>query len=678
MLLAALGLALGSGTGQAETRDVLTGPPPAWVVPPPAGTNAPTATDAAFRFVYSDTQISIGPDSEAHYSTYRVKLLKPEALVIGNLSLVWSPDSGDATIHKLTVWRESVAIDMLKAARFIVMQREGGLETAMLDGLLTAAYQVPGLRVGDELEFAATVRRRDPILRAEAFGVAQLPTAGLPGAYRTRLRWPEAVPIVTRTTRDLPPALPTATAGFKAVSFEVRDPAGSIPTDGAPPRFNIRRQVEYSSFANWPEVSRLFAPLYADAAVIDTRSPLWTEVTRIKAASTNPAARAMAALRLAQDQVRYVYVGLNGGNYRPATTAETWERRYGDCKAKTALLLGLLRAMDIPADAVLVNIGGDDGVDRRLPSPGVFNHVLVRARIGGIDHWLDGTRLGDRHLDRIPAPAFRWALALTAKGAMLEAVPERTVDRPQFVQVIDIDATGGFAIPAKVKASVVMHDDEAFAIQSQLAALSAGDADRAVRAYWNKEHDWIDADNVDWRYDERGATLVLNLSGNGKLDWKGDDASGRNMTVIAGGFYPPGTLKRPKDQDQSAPWSTEFPRFRCWVTTVRLPPSPKFGWSFNSRPMNLEIGGARWWRATALQGNVARLVKSRRVFLAELTAAQATASNAAIDGFDNNMASVDQVSLAAAKDAPASRRAAPFDDATDWTGDAPACSPPIR
>ena len=36
-----------------------------------------------------------------------------------------------------------------------------------------------------------------------------------------------------------------------------------------------------------------------------------------------------------EDKPACVYVGLDGGNYRPAAADDTWHRRFGDCKAKT-------------------------------------------------------------------------------------------------------------------------------------------------------------------------------------------------------------------------------------------------------------------------------------------------------------------------------------------------------
>ena len=79
-------------------------------------------------------------------------------------------------------------------------------------------------------------------------------------------------------------------------------------------------------------------------------SAIKTEAAKIAAANLSPFDRARAALKLVHQDVRYIYVGLNGGNYTPATAEQTWQRRYGDCKGKTALLLALLRGLDIAAE----------------------------------------------------------------------------------------------------------------------------------------------------------------------------------------------------------------------------------------------------------------------------------------------------------------------------------------
>jgi len=58
--------------------------------------------------------------------------------------------------------------------------------------------------------------------------------------------------------------------------------------------------IEYSDFASWPDVSKRFWPLYAQAATLAPTSPLRGEIAKIAAASPNPITRAEAALRLVE------------------------------------------------------------------------------------------------------------------------------------------------------------------------------------------------------------------------------------------------------------------------------------------------------------------------------------------------------------------------------------------
>lgn len=646
--------------------------PASWVKPSPAPTDAETPSNAPFRFIYSDTQVHVSEQDIETYTAYRVRILKPEALPMGQIAIQWNPASGSATVHGVKLIRGDQAIDVLKGTRFQVIQREGALEQSMLTGKLTAVLQVPGLMVGDELQVALTVKDRDPTLGDHAFGLFQQPLQGMPGAFRLGLSWPASRMLSLQSSRDLPVAIPTSEGSERTVNYELRDPAGAIVNEGAPGRFNIRRLIEYSDFSDWADVSSRIWPLFKQSATLSPDSPLRGEVVRIKALSDDPVARAQAALRLVQDEIRYVYVGLNGGNYRPADADETWRRRFGDCKAKTAVLLAILRELGIDAEAVLVNTTGDDGLDGRLPSPGVFNHVLVRAKIGDRQYWLDGTRMGDRYLDVLPQPTFSWALPVRSEVATVEPVKSSPFGRPQFVGVLDLDATAGFNQPAKVSFLYVLRGDDAFSADSNLAGLSADDADQALRKYWRQQESWVEADAVSWRYDERNKTIALRMIGTAKLDWEGDDKDGHSLTLWGAGFAPPDTLRRPRGQDTSAPWLNDFPRFRCWATTVRLPKAgPKLTWTYYADPMNREIGGVTYLRKSGLRGGMVRTVMSRSVNLKEITAQQALAQTQAIPGFNNKMSSVYETSDASPSTS--TNVALPFGDGVDWASDDNAC-----
>ena len=681
-VLAACVLAV-AGPASAASRVVLYGPAPAWVIAPPKPTDTPSPEGVAARAIYSETQTRLGPNGDEMYAAYRIKLLKPESLAAGAITAVWNPSSDDLTVHTLKIIRGAKVIDVLATTKFQVIQRENNLDYAMLDGELTATLQAPGLQIGDELVFAATVRRKDPTLGDRSNGFLQLPPTGGTGAFRVRLVWPDAKPLRWRATPDLGALTPRKEGGWSELSYELRDPKSSITTDGAPDRVNLRRVVEYSDFSSWGELSGKLWPLFDTASRLAPDSPVRLEAEKIARSTSDPAARAEAALRLVQDRIRYVYVGLDGRNYRPAGADETWTRRFGDCKAKTVLLLALLRELGVPAEAALVNLAGGDGTDERLPTPAAFNHVLVRATLGGSTYWLDGTRQGDHGLATLPPPAFRWALPLrSAQGGapiMLENVPARAFDTPRYVDVTEIDARAGFDVPAKLKMQLILRGDAAFAMRTRLAAQSVEDAERDQKSYWRQQMTALEPQTVSWRYDETQMMIVLTMEGEGKPDWDGDDKDGQSLNIPGAGFSPPGELRRPKEQDQTAPWTTSFPTFKCWVTVIRLPTdTPGWRWAYRAGPVDERFGGEAYWRAADMRDGVMRTVMSRRIYEPEITAAEAQALNDRLPKFDNKISYVYQRDAKYTFAAKPLATPPPATDATDWTRPDAPCSAPVK
>ena len=361
----------------------------------------------------------------------------------------------------------------------------------------------------------------------------------------------------------------------------------------------------------------------------------------LAAATHDPVERAQAALRLVENQIRYVYVGLDGGNYTPTSADETWNRRFGDCKAKSALLLALLRELGVPGEAVLVNTVANDGMNERLPSPGLFNHVVVRARIGTQIYWLDGTRLGDQYLNLLPPPPYKWALPVRSGAAELEAIPAVPFAVPQLISVLDIDSSAGFDRPAKISAEHVLRGDGVYQLRTKLAGMSVQDAQRAVKSYWKDNMSFVEPDTVSWRYSDTQATLVLSLVGKGKLEWEGSDRDGHKLTILGAGFYAPEAFRRPAEQNATAPWLTDFPRFKCWATTVKLPaPLSRRTWDYEAEPVDVRLGGVAYWRDSSLKNGTITTIMSRNTYQPEVSAKQAGQLNDGIEAFNNNMSQV--------------------------------------
>lgn len=627
-----LGSIVASQPAWADDQQIKTGLLPQWVRPSDPKPVPDSVGGPAF-VRRQDVLVHLDRQGQEQYFGYRIKILQPSALQLGNISISWNPAAGTPIVDTLKVYRGGEVIDVLKTTSFDILRREDQLEAAKIDGVLTAALRVADLRVGDELEVGYTVRVTDPTLPNEDAGLLALGPSPAAGRYRLGLSWePDREPEL-KITPDLAGIVQKSE---HAVFFQLDDPGILNPPKDAPARFQWQRVVEYSRFADWPSVSRRLAPLYAKAATLSPESPLVQEAKRIAASNPSALGRASAALKLVQQDVRYVYVGLDRGNLTPASADETWQRRYGDCKGKTALLMALLAQMRIKAEAVVVNTSGsDDGLNDRLPSPRMFDHVLVRAHLDGKAYWLDGTM--PAVVEPSPDPTFpvRWVLPLSTQGAALENIPWRRAKRPEEITLIEIDARDGFDQPAHVNSSTIIRGLKGLKQQIELSAVTQ---DQLLAGFRQEltGGTWQTVENVTWRYDQKAQASILSISGTWKLDWEDDGNGAKSMPLPGGGFSPPERRGRAAGQNQSLPYYNK-PEFTCHVTTVRLPVDTRAKQWASKAGFDTSLFGQNYYRAFDLRGGAIRMVRGFRVARDEIDADTATKDNQRIATFDNSM-----------------------------------------
>jgi hypothetical protein len=662
--------AVAAAPTHAGNDEVQRGPVPDWVVesePMPVPAQA-----SGLVFVRrQDTLVHFDRKGQAQYIGYRIKILHPNALELGNVSIAWNPAAGAPTVHALRIHRDGKAIEVLEKASFEILRREGQLEAARLDGILTAVLRVGDLRVGDELELSLTTRASDPTLGHNDSGLLLLAPEPPPGRFRLGLSWDEGQQPKLKMDRAMERV---AQRRERAISFAFDNPPLlPLPKD-VPARYRWQRVVEYSDFPDWPAVSRHFAPLFAKAAKLEAGSPLRDEARRIAAAHSDPLARAGAALKLVQQEVRYIYVGLGSGNLTPATAEETWQRRYGDCKGKTALLLALLTELGIEAEAVLANnSGADDGLDERLPSPSLFDHVLVRARINGSHYWLDGTLPPVAPPSASPVLPYRWTLPLSANGKSLEHFGWKPAKKPDVITLYDIDATAGFDKPARIVHTTIVRGIKGLQQQVQFSGLTSSQMLNAFRQE-SVGNSWQTIDDVRWSYNVNAQASVLTVEGTGPIDWNDDGDGAKSLSLPGGGFSPPERRSRDGGQDRNLP-HFRAPEFDCYATTVRLPKATEVAhWSFNSS-YNTTLFGERYYRTFELRGGAVRMIRANRTEQMEFDAATAERDNGRVSAFDNSMAWV-SYDPTGEQSSPRGGKPVPATDEIDWTADDVPCLPP--
>lgn len=607
-------------------------PPAAWIEPMAIPAPDPALKDRPVQLLLINGQSRYGKDgARDYYVEYATLVQTPQGLAgAPNLAFSWQPGMSELVIHKAQIVRAGKVIDLIPADQmFTVLRRENNLEGAVLDGTLTAVLQPEGLALGDIVNVAWTLRVKRMASTPGAENLLSL-AHGIPTRrLRFRETWEDGVPMRWRATEAMGKPRLRRKDGISELTLELENAQGPKPPENAPPRFAMPAILEVSSYADWGEISRVMAPLYAQAQALAPASPLKAEIERIASAGADPRIRAMAALRLVQDKIRYFALTMGEGGYVPATADETWKRRFGDCKGKTVTLLALLAGLGIEAEPVLVSNALGDSLGGRLPMVRLFDHVIVRARIGGRSYWLDGTRTGDRSLDALLSSPFGFGLPVRAAGAELETLPLVPPATPLSDVAIRYDASEGFNRLVPFTAEIVFRGDLATAWRTALAAQGeaalSDDLKNQVPALPNKE---LELKSV--RNDDSTGDIHVSFAGKTRMDWQ----TGPGSRALRFQFehsvvqWTPGFERSPGPATE-APFMLPFPVHLRLEETVVLPRGGA-GFTVDARPIDETAAATRIRRSARLEGGKAVAVSTFQRLARELSAADAKAAAATL------------------------------------------------
>ena len=136
-------------------------------------------------------------------------------------------------------------------------------------------------------------------------------------------------------------------------------------------------------------------------------------------------------------EIRYTGVEFGEAAIVPRTPAEVWQRKYGDCKDKAALLVAMLRSANLRAEVALLKAGFDTDADAELPGLGEFNHAIVYVA-GENPIWIDATSPETR-VGGLPLPDHgRLALIVNRTSSSLVPVPSAPSSANRLVTTIEV------------------------------------------------------------------------------------------------------------------------------------------------------------------------------------------------------------------------------------------------
>jgi hypothetical protein len=489
----------------------------------------------------------------------------------GSLSFGFDPNFQELILHRVLLHRGGKSIDRLDQSKLRVIQPEPGLNGHMITGRQTALLFVEDLRVGDALEYAYTIRGANPIL-AGHYSSRFVVQSGTPVERELfRVVWDSPLPLSQRAhlTDARPVTKPWQTGteytwnftNLTAIPYEDYQPASYEPYP----------YVELSDFADWSSVVNWALPLYATSPT-NPPADLRELIMRWQRTAGSAEEQARLALQFVQDDLRYTALELGPDSYRPAEPIETFQKRFGDCKGKVALLCYLLQALEIEAYPALVNSSVREAIAARLPSPFAFNHVIVKLNLEGKSIWVDPTysHQGGSLWSRYVPPLGK-ALVIRPGNEALEDVPRAHSDNASHQKTTSTLTIKDYELPVKFAVHTAYRGASADSMREEIARTDRSDLTKNYLNFYARFYPDITTDQPLKIIDDRLANL-LSIEESYRITnfWKLEETEKLwRASFYADNLY--NVLTDPNTRIRNTPLRFSYPLQRQQEIAVHLP-----------------------------------------------------------------------------------------------------------
>jgi Domain of Unknown Function with PDB structure (DUF3857)/Transglutaminase-like superfamily len=460
---------------KADTRyDVV--PTPAWVVPAEMAAHKSSDADArnsGTAYVLVDHQIRVDT-VELHYMRFVSRLINVSGLEDSSqITIDFDPKIERLHLHSISIKRDNQTIDQLRNGRIRVIQRESNLEDQLVDGELTFHLVMSDVRVGDMIDYSYTIERKNAEWGNRNFGRLSTQWGEPVELMRVRLLSPVGLPLNTFSYPEEKPTTSVA-AGLSILEWSKKDVVALRHEKDAPSWFQQYGAIEFSQFLGWEQIAAAAIPLYSVAT--PPSSELKALTSRLASSAPSNARRATEVMKFVQEEIRYTGIEEGEGAFRPTPPNVVLARRYGDCKDKTLLAVTLLKALGIEAAPALVSTRWKSEVANHLPSPGLMNHVVVRAVVDGRVYWFDATSTGQGgQLENFTQASFGKALVISPGKVALEPMEAVEASKPLARSEVVFDLRAGLFAESALNVTTTYIDGEADRMRRWLRSKGAGE-----------------------------------------------------------------------------------------------------------------------------------------------------------------------------------------------------------
>ena len=511
-------------TTRAAEPQVSFSPTPNFIEPTaPLGPESYHETPAGgSQILLIDQQSDARGDTLLMYS--RIVARTTSSLTLSDISQIrisLDPVVQSLEIHEVRLTRDGEILDATQDVSVDFLRQEDALQQGYFLGQVVALLRIPGVRANDVVDVSYSVRHDNPVIgnrhSESRFFSSFLEVEN----YHFRSLWPRRGVEVVTIPEDF-----GIVRTDEGRTTEFRYGPGTLPMSApiqllppwrvAVPMFIATRFSDWNEVVNWAEP--YYQPQVTEAIqgiADDIRNEHPTRPEQIA-----------AALRYVQREVSYFAILLGEGGYVPLGPDQTLRYAEGDCKAVTLLLISILSAMGIEADAALVSANAGRGIDALPPSPLAFDHVIVRVGHNGQSYWLDATLPEQAgRLTTLTQPDYGFALIVDAQTPGLTNMSRDPVERP-LIELSESFRILSIGPNARAEAELTLELRGPMADDSRYTMDQAGEA--AIRqsfanTYNNRFEGVFDSASLEILDDRERNILIYHWEGEVELIDFGDD-----------------------------------------------------------------------------------------------------------------------------------------------------------
>lgn len=480
------------------------------------------------------------------------------------INVTYEPSFQKLVFHKILVWRGNQVINQLKSSKFKVIQNEKDLSKFIYSATYDAFLILDDIRKGDRIEYSYTVQGNNPI-----FGKKHVSMYYTEGSSSLGQLYMNLIADKTRKLRlkSFNKAdAPKITEGDRYRLYEWTSTLTKTHriSDHEPSWYNQLKRTQVTEYSNWSEVVDWGL---AVNSYPDLKSPLLNKKIQDlkKKAAGNDKKYIELATRFVQDEIRYMGIEMGMYSHRPNSPEKVLKQRYGDCKDKSLLLVHLLNGLNIKAYMVYASTELRLLTKENLPSPFVFNHVIVAIDYNNRRTWIDPTISYQRgSFDDFYAPEYGYVLVIKPGNNALE----KLISKPKGKLVAHL--TFNVADTLKTKNSTLVIQSKytgnyADNIRSEIAESGTDGIEKDFLEYYGKYYtDTESSAPLEIKDDEKNNTVeiveryeipeiwVLNEKNNRKyVNFYADLITNELREVSAKKRSEPVALKHPVDIEQN-------------------------------------------------------------------------------------------------------------------------------